>query len=326
MTKKSSGGKRVSKRPKYALKVKVEGPGVHSKSIAVPDLLKICAAIQTAVLRQAEAMERPSAQTLRRGPITATAQEECTLELMGISGGSTGLLFRYAKPQQPLPLPGAAHFADDVIAQVAEAVKDLGGRKQRLRNMDPGVLGSLKDLGDVLEKKTITRISLSVPRHDGKRRTIRAVLNSVTRQRIGALMKVPTHTELVIEGRLEMADFKEAGKLCRIHPPIGLPLQCSFDPELEDQVYSALRHPVRLIGTAKLNPNTGKPDEMKIEKLEILDELLLGAKDFFASRSLEQLADAQGVRPLTDPEELKGGWPNDESPDEFIETIYQSRG
>ena len=100
-TKKSGGEGHVSKRPKYVLKVKIEGPGVHRKSIAIPDLLKICGAIQSAVHRQAEAMEKPTAQTLRRGPITVSAQEECTLELIGISGGSTGLLFRYGKQQQP---------------------------------------------------------------------------------------------------------------------------------------------------------------------------------------------------------------------------------
>ena len=59
---------------------------------------------------------------------------------------------------------------------------------------------------------------------------------------------------------------------------------------------------------------------------EILDELLLGAKDFFASRSLEQLAEAQGVHPLTNPKELAGRWPNDENVDEFVEAIYESRG
>jgi hypothetical protein len=326
MNKRRKYRKRMRKQAKYALKVKVEGPGVHRKSIAIPDLLKICGAIQTAVHRQAEAMEKPSAQTLRRGPITASAQEECTLELVGIVGGSTGLVFRYAKPQQPLPLPETTDFGSDVIAKVAETVRDLGGRSQLTNDVDAGVLDSLKELAEVLERKTISRISLNVPRYGGRHRPIRAVLNAAARQRINALVKMPTRSRQTVEGRLEMADFKDAGKLCRIHPPIGPALQCSFDPELEDQVYGALRRPVRLTGTAKLNPNTGKPDELKIETIEILDELLLGAKDFFASRSLEQLADAQGVRPLSNPDELKGGWPDDENVDEFIETIYQGRG
>jgi hypothetical protein len=139
-------------------------------------------------------------------------------------------------------------------------------------------------------------------------------------------VKLPTQGQLTIEGKLEMADFKETGKLCRIHPPIGLPLQCTFEPDIEERVYDALRKPVRLTGTARLNPNTGRPEELKIEKIEILDELLLGAKDFFASRSLEQLAEAQGVRPLTNPADLAGGWPADENIDEFVTAIYETRG
>src|SRR5579859_2361167 len=118
--KKSTGVKRVPKHPKYVLKVKVEGPRVHRKGIAVPDLVRICGALQSAVHRQAEAMEKPSAPTLRRGPITAIAQDECTLELIDLKGGSTDLVFRYAKPQQPLPIPEFSNFGSDVLAKIAE--------------------------------------------------------------------------------------------------------------------------------------------------------------------------------------------------------------
>lgn len=316
----------LSRRPKYALKVELEGPGVHTKSIAIPELLKICDALQTAIHRQAEAMERPSAQTLRRGPITASAQEECTLELFGISAGSTGLLFRFAKPQQPLPLPQAKNFGEEVLAKVAETVKSFERRERHTQDIEVGVLDSLKELSEVLERKIITRISLNVPRHNGRPHTLRAVINEAIRERISARVKLPTQSHLTIEGKLEMADFKETGKLCRVHPAIGLPLQCSFDPGLEDQVYGALRRPVRLRGTARLNPNTERPEELKIEEIEILDELLLGAKDFFTSRSLEQLAAVQGVHPVTNPNDLVGGWPPEENIDDFVAATYESRG
>jgi hypothetical protein len=60
--KKHSRESSVSKHPNYALKVEIEGPGVHKKSIAIPDLIHICEAIQSAVHRQAEVMERPTAK------------------------------------------------------------------------------------------------------------------------------------------------------------------------------------------------------------------------------------------------------------------------
>jgi len=325
-TKRTKRGASEPKRPKYVLKIEVEGPGVHTKSIAIPDLLKICGAIQTAVHRQAEAMETPSVQTLRRGPITASAQEECTLELFGISAGSTGLLFRFAKPQESLPLPDAGHFGAEVLTTVAETVRSFEQKKGPPEDIEVGVLDSLRELSEVLDKKTITRIKLNVPHCDGKPRTTKAVINATVRERIVARIKAPTQGPLTMEGKLEMADFKETGKLCRIHPPIGLPLQCTFDPELEEQVYGALRKPVRLTGTARLNPNTGRPEELKVEKIELLDELLLGAKDFFAARSFEQLAAAQGIRPVTNPSDLVGGWPIDENVDDFVDATYESRG
>lgn len=325
-SKKLARGKRMAKAPSYALKVKVEGPGIHKKSIPIPDLLKICGAIQTAVHRQAESLQKPAANTLRRGPVTASAQQECTLELTGITSGSTGLTFRYAKPQQHLPMPGTILFGNEVLAQVAETVKAFGGTTGRSSgDVDAGVLDSLQQLSEALEKKRITRISFSVPRHNGKGKTIKAVFDSTVSSRIAARIKEPRHERQSIEGRLEMADFKEAGRVCRIHPAIGVPVHCSFEPELEDQIYGALRRPARVTGTVRLNPNTGRVESLKIDEIEILDELLLGAKDFFASRTLKQLAEAQGVGPLDRPSDLAGVWPPDESIDEFVELTYKNR-
>ena len=82
---------------------------------------------------------------------------------------------------------------------------------------------------------------------------------------------------------------------------------------------------VLVTGLARINPHSGKIEEIKIEKLEVLDELMLGARDFTAGYDLKQLADMQAVHPLARPDDLAGGWPEDESLDEFIETTYGSR-
>lgn len=322
--KKTTRAKKEPKRPTYALKVKVEGPGVHRKSIPIPELLKICASIQSAVLRQAESMERPAATTLRRGPITASAQDECTLELTGIVAGSTGLLFRYSKSQQHLPIV-AATFGSEVLSRVASTVRDFEKSKQVSTEIDPGVLASLQELGTVFERKSITKISISVPGHDGRKGAVKSVYTPAVRERIAARMKAQTQEPLSIEGKLEMADFKETGRICRIHPSIGVPVQCSFDPSKEEEIYQALRHPARVTGLARVNPHSGKVEEIKIDKIELLDELMLGARNFTAGYSLQQLAEMQGVRPLAHPDDLAGGWPSDENLDEFIETTYRSR-
>jgi hypothetical protein len=122
-----------------------------------------------------------------------------------------------------------------------------------------------------------------------------------------------------------MADFKEQEHKCRIHPFLGQPILCTFTPEQEEEVYAALRKPVKISGTATINPNNGKVESIAIEKIGVVEQLLIGAKDFHSGRSLEQLAEAQGVPPLDNPKVLAGGWPDDEDVDEFLEDVYSSR-
>src|ERR1700756_4506656 len=114
----------MAKRTKPLFKLRIEGPGVRSGAIAVPDLVRICQAAQDAVNRQAEAMR--GGQSLRPGPKSAVVYQECTLELTGIKKGSTVLPFRLAKPQQHLPIPDMTTFGRDVVWEVATAVKSLG--------------------------------------------------------------------------------------------------------------------------------------------------------------------------------------------------------
>jgi hypothetical protein len=47
---------------------------------------------------------------------------------------------------------------------------------------------------------------------------------------------------------------------------------------------------------------------------------------FFAASTLEELAEAQGVVPMENPEKMAGGWPETENVDEFLKETYQSRG
>src|SRR5689334_12895970 len=114
------------KHSKPLLKLRIEGPGVRSGAISVPDLIRICRAAQDAVNRQAEAMR--GGHSLRPGPKSAVVYQECTLELIGIKKGSTVLPFNLAKPQQPLPIPDITTFGRDVVREVATAVKNIGAR------------------------------------------------------------------------------------------------------------------------------------------------------------------------------------------------------
>ena len=46
---------------------------------------------------------------------------------------------------------------------------------------------------------------------------------------------------------------------------------------------------------------------------------------FFATSTLEELAEAQGVGPLKDPLEMVGAWPEGEDLDAFLKETYEGR-
>ena len=94
------------------------------------------------------------------------------------------------------------------------------------------------------------------------------------------------------------------------------------ESEKENEVYEGLRKPIQLTGKARINPNTGKIEEVHIKEIGIVDQLLVGAKEFFSGRSIEELAQAQGVSPLVKPEKLAGGWPEEDDLDEFLKDVF----
>ena len=307
-------------RRKALLRLKVAGPRVGSGAISVPDLLKICEAAQSAVNRQAEAME--GQRSLRPGPVISTVRRECTLELIGINKGSATLRFGLAKPQ--LPLPALAAFGTDVVAKVAEIVASLARKSPKKEIVDAGVLDSLNGMGEVFDSGSISKIEWTVPKRNGHR-AIRAVYNPTVRQRVAERMRPHARRLETIEGTLEMADFKETDQKCRIHPLLGYPIICTFDRSKEDAVYAALRKTVRLAEEATINPHSGRIESINIHELQPIEPLTQGAGAFFTGRSIQELATMQEVKPLETVGTLAGGWPAEDGLDEVLQEIYRDR-
>jgi hypothetical protein len=61
-----------------------------------------------------------------------------------------------------------------------------------------------------------------------------------------------------------------------------------------------------------------------VHNVEPSPSLRLGEENFFVSKSIEELAASQGIRPLTDLKRLSGVLADDEVED-FISAIYESR-
>jgi len=126
-----------------------------------------------------------------------------------------------------------------------------------------------------------------------------------------------------VEGRLLMADFRYRAERCRIHPPLGEPINCKFPESLEDAVYENLRGYVRLSGETQEDSTTGRIvsiNVVDIEPLAVKEEgkefETITAEQFWTERSLEQLAVEQEVNPVRRLEDVLGKgadlWKDDE--------------
>lgn len=120
---------------KPVLSVKLEGPGIRTGRIPIPDLVRICEDVQNAINKQAEALKK---------------------------------------------------------------------------------------------KKGITRIELITSIHNGHKRKISASITKTVRDRVAKRLSRPRTAVVEVDGVLEMADFKREDYKCRIDPPIGMPVTCTF--------------------------------------------------------------------------------------------------
>jgi hypothetical protein len=189
---------------------------------------------------------------------------------------------------------------------------------------DTGVLMAWRDAG-TLFAQGIERIEITL---NHPKKPVMSTFTPKGVARIQERIKGPQTNIRTIEGRLLMADFKEHGTRCRVHPSVGDPVLCLFDEEQKDEVLEDILHYVRIVGEAKEDLVSGRISSIKIHDIERLEEFegeateLLPqgtpiSRSFWESPTLDELAQAQNVEPVTDVKILLGGWPGD--PDDGFE-------
>jgi len=301
------------------LQLRVDGPGIRSGRIPIPELITICQEMQNAISRQAEALE--GRKTTHPGPVASIIRRECTLELVGIKGGCATLQFDVAKPQATIMEIGT--LAIEVVDELAATIKSLGNGGQKT-DIAPGVLRSLYNLGAVVESSRISSLQWIVPRRTGHRRTLAEITKPVLKK-IAAKLSKPRKASLTIDGILDMSDFKPPDRKCRIDPPLGIPLDCTFDAEKDDLVLRLMRRPVRVSGEADIQPFTDRPGALHIQTIQELPALELGKGLFFSNLSIRELASSQDVKPLKGVSELASSLEDEDDVDSILEEIYSSR-
>jgi hypothetical protein len=312
------------------LKIRFDGEAIGPGKIPVAHLLRFLTNLNKALQRTGRVL-MGEAESVRRGPQPRSIKEVVSLDLVLLTHGSPAAVLGFERQQKPTFLPGMDLGLDILEKAMAgvDAVQEPG--EAFPAGYDAGVLMAWRDIG-TLFSQGVAKIEFTL---NHRATPLRATFTPEGFARIQERIKGPQTNIRTIEGRLLMADFKEHGTRCRVHPSTGEPVLCLFDEEQKDEVLEDILHYVRIVGEAKEDPIFGKIVSIKIHDIERLEDredeaadlLPKGtpiSSDFWESPTLEELAQAQNVQSMADVRVLFGTWPGEED-DGFEESIDELR-
>lgn len=299
------------------LKIRFDGDAVGPGRIPVAHLLTFLAHMSKALQRTGRVLEG-ELESVRRGPQPHNIKEEVALDLVLLTEGSPAAVLGFER-QKSQPALAGMDFGVEILDKALQGLTAVQEADDRLPpGYDAGVLMAWRDAGTILSKG-ITSIDFTL-NHRGTPLTTKLTAQGYIR--LQERIKGPQTNIRTIEGRLLMADFKEHGTRCRVHPSAGEPVLCLFDEAQKDEVLDDILQYVRIVGEAKEDPLTGKIASIKIHDIERLEDRESFAADllpqgtpisrsFWESPTLDELAQAQNVRPIENVRALFGTWPGD---------------
>ncbi|MFH0983400.1 MAG: hypothetical protein V2A79_17925 [Planctomycetota bacterium] len=312
------------------LKVRFDGDAVGASKIPVAHLLRFLGNLTKALQRMGRVLAGES-ESVRRGAQPRMIKDEVALDLVLLTHGSPAAVLGFERRQTETSLPGL-DLGLDILEKAIDGLSAVQKSNEVLpAGYDAGVLMAWRDVG-TLFAQGVKRIEFTLNHRDTPRTTAFTPEGFTC---IQTRIKGPQTNIRTIEGRLLMADFKEHGTRCRVHPSAGDPVLCLFDEEQKDEVLEDMLHYVRIVGEAKEDPVTGRIASIKIHDIERLEGreneaanlLPQGtpiARDFWDSPTLEELARSQDVQPMADVRALFGTWPGEDD-DGFEAAIDELR-
>jgi hypothetical protein len=318
------------RKNEHLLSIRLEGKAIGEGRIGVKQLLLLLEELNKALLRSGQVL-RGELDSMRKGPKEKGIKEVIALDLVRLSHGSPATVLCFERARQQARLP-EMDFGLEVLEKTISGLIGIQSSEDAFpTGYDAGVLLAWRDMG-VLFEKGVDKIAFTLNHRELPFTT------DYTRQiyeRIQQRIKGPQVNIRTIEGRLLMADFKEHGTRCRIHPPVGDPILCLFDDTHRDEVLENILHFVQVVGEARQDPTTGKIGSIKIHDIRCLEDredvrvdlIPQGSPlpaDFWRSPNLDDLAETQGIRPVKNIQALFGTWPGDKD-DGFEDEIHSMR-
>ena len=301
------------------LKIRFDGQAVGPGTIPVSHLLRFLANMNKALQRTGRVLQG-DAESLRRGQPPRNIKEEVDLNLVLLTHGSPAAVLGFERRQTTTSFP-TMDFGLEILEKAIgglATIQEDAPEEALPPGYDAGVLMAWRDAG-ILFSQGVERIELALNHREAP---ITASFTPTGYARIQARIKGPQTNIRTIEGRLLMADFKEHGTRCRVHPSAGDPVLCLFDEEQKDEVLEDILQYVRVVGEAKEDPISGKITSIKIHDIERLEDRDDEAADllpqgtpisqnFWESPTLDDLAKSQNVQPMANVRALFGTWPGD---------------
>ncbi len=314
------------------LEIRFAGNAVGAGKIPVSHLLRFLTHMNKALQRTGRILQGDAA-SVRRGKTPHNIKTEVDLDLVSLTHGSPAAILGFERNRIQSSI-SEMDFGLEILEKTVRGLQTIqeDGCEQALpEGYDSGVLMAWRDAGTVFSKG-VDSITLTL---NHREQPLQASLTEHDFSRIQDLIEGPNVNIRTIEGRLLMADFKEHGTRCRVHPSTGEPVLCLFDEGQKDEVLGDILQFVRIVGEAREDSLSGKIKSIKIHDIQRLEDREHEAVDllpqgtpvshiFWESPTMEELARSQNVRPMTDVRALFGTWPGEEE-DGFEKAIDELR-
>jgi hypothetical protein len=262
----------------------------------------------------------------KTGRYSKEIEQACSLDLVGFEKGSVHLAFELA----PMPADTSTLWPDagrDSLDRFVDAL-DAGesGRSDWSAGLSASVLDGFDRITRPLDDGiTSIAFNLDSPSARTPRRSVR-----VTRQfrdRVRVAPPAPTARGVVrVVGVIWEADWKD--HTAELHQPDGRMVRVLFTADRDEEITDARRLKVAITGTVESGSST-QPQAVRLDRLEVLDpsplETPANGTEFWERPTVAQLAERQGVQPMSTIDDLAGDWPEDDNLDDFLSTVRQGR-
>jgi hypothetical protein len=287
------------------LTVRAAGPATITGRISLAELARIASTLQATLERIALSVAGGRPRAGRRPQEIA---EAVRLDFIGFSPGSAVLELVRA---QPKTFDDLLSESFTVLTRGVNEIRETGERPsgEISRHFNRTVLNSLVNLCGGIGRNNLTHIEF----YTGD--SVHFTLDSRTQSSLRRIRRSTVEPDTVITGRLHMGDFDPMTLRCRIDTNLGS-IWCDFDIELKDAVFEHMDQLVAARGTAELDADGAS--------VRVLHLTSLTAVDTAESKSLDELAQEQGVSPLADVQQLCGEPVEDF--DLFLQAIRVARG